>query len=174
MSNTSDFILNKEDHTLGNLLSEHLKLHPNVYMAGYKRESARRPHLPLTRLTVSLQSPTPTSRTCSSDSRPTAARRRARCSARCVRSSSTSSSRFTRNSLANGSCAASPMWESRATCRPTATRSRGKTGARGDWRYGYQDIELACFRAISQDETAGRKGGWLHEILSLPNLTCLI
>ncbi|RCI08183.1 hypothetical protein L249_6245 [Ophiocordyceps polyrhachis-furcata BCC 54312] len=37
MSNTSDFILNKEDHTLGNLLSEHLKLHPNVYMAGYKR-----------------------------------------------------------------------------------------------------------------------------------------
>lgn len=36
MSNTSDFILNKEDHTLGNLLSEHLKLHPNVYMAGYK------------------------------------------------------------------------------------------------------------------------------------------
>lgn len=39
MSNTSDFILNKEDHTLGNLLSEHLKLHPNVYMAGYKRKS---------------------------------------------------------------------------------------------------------------------------------------
>lgn len=37
MSNTSDFTLNKEDHTLGNLLSEHLKLHPNVYMAGYKR-----------------------------------------------------------------------------------------------------------------------------------------
>lgn len=38
MSNTSDFILKKEDHTLGNLLSEHLKLHPNVYMAGYKRK----------------------------------------------------------------------------------------------------------------------------------------
>lgn len=57
MSNTSDFILNKEDHTLGNLLSEHLKLHPNVYMAGYKRESARRPHLPLTRLTVSSSRP---------------------------------------------------------------------------------------------------------------------
>ncbi|KID84274.1 DNA-directed RNA polymerase II subunit RPB11 [Metarhizium guizhouense ARSEF 977] len=36
MSNTSDFILNKEDHTLGNLLSEHIKAHPNVYMAGYK------------------------------------------------------------------------------------------------------------------------------------------
>lgn len=38
MSNTSDFILKKEDHTLGNLLSEHLKAHPNVYMAGYKRK----------------------------------------------------------------------------------------------------------------------------------------
>lgn len=37
MSNTSDFVLRKEDHTLGNLLSEHLKMHPNVYMAGYKR-----------------------------------------------------------------------------------------------------------------------------------------
>lgn len=36
MSNTSDFILKKEDHTLGNLLSEHIKAHPNVYMAGYK------------------------------------------------------------------------------------------------------------------------------------------
>ncbi|KAI6782476.1 DNA-directed RNA polymerase II subunit RPB11 [Emericellopsis cladophorae] len=36
MSNTSDFILKKEDHTLGNLLSEHLKAHPHVYMAGYK------------------------------------------------------------------------------------------------------------------------------------------
>lgn len=38
MSNTSDFILKKEDHTLGNLLAEHLKAHPNVYMAGYKGE----------------------------------------------------------------------------------------------------------------------------------------
>lgn len=36
MSNTSDFVLKKEDHTLGNLLSEHLKMHPNVLMAGYK------------------------------------------------------------------------------------------------------------------------------------------
>ncbi|KAH7032998.1 DNA-directed RNA polymerase [Microdochium trichocladiopsis] len=36
MSNTSDFILLKEDHTLGNLLSEHLKMHRNVMMAGYK------------------------------------------------------------------------------------------------------------------------------------------
>jgi len=38
MSNTSDFILKKEDHTLGNLLSEHLKAHPHVYMAGYKSQ----------------------------------------------------------------------------------------------------------------------------------------
>lgn len=36
MSNTSDFTLNKEDHTLGNLLSEHLKKHQHVLMAGYK------------------------------------------------------------------------------------------------------------------------------------------
>ena len=41
MSNTSDFILMKEDHTLGNLLAEHLKAHPNVYMAGYKSMSCR-------------------------------------------------------------------------------------------------------------------------------------
>lgn len=38
MSNTSDFVLKKEDHTLGNLLAEHLQAHPNVYMAGYKSE----------------------------------------------------------------------------------------------------------------------------------------
>ena len=38
MSNTSDFVLKKEDHTLGNLLSDHLKAHPNVYMAAYKSE----------------------------------------------------------------------------------------------------------------------------------------
>ena len=36
MSNTSDFILMKEDHTLGNLISEHLKQSPHVIMAGYK------------------------------------------------------------------------------------------------------------------------------------------
>ncbi|KAH9901946.1 DNA-directed RNA polymerase [Xylariomycetidae sp. FL2044] len=36
MSNTSDFVLLKEDHTIGNLLSEHLKQHPHVMMAGYK------------------------------------------------------------------------------------------------------------------------------------------
>ncbi|KAI1342115.1 DNA-directed RNA polymerase [Xylariaceae sp. FL0016] len=35
-SNTSDFILLKEDHTLGNLLAEHLKQAPHVLMAGYK------------------------------------------------------------------------------------------------------------------------------------------
>lgn len=39
MSNCSDFTLKKEDHTLGNLVSEHLKKHPNVLMAGYKSES---------------------------------------------------------------------------------------------------------------------------------------
>ncbi|KAK1656582.1 DNA-directed RNA polymerase, partial [Colletotrichum godetiae] len=36
MSNTSDFVIKKEDHTLGNLLSEHLKMHKHVLMAGYK------------------------------------------------------------------------------------------------------------------------------------------
>lgn len=36
MSNTSDFLIKKEDHTIGNLLSEHLKMHPKVAMAGYK------------------------------------------------------------------------------------------------------------------------------------------
>lgn len=40
MSNCSDFTLKKEDHTLGNLVSEHLKKHPNVLMAGYKSESS--------------------------------------------------------------------------------------------------------------------------------------
>lgn len=44
MSNTSDFLLKKEDHTLGNLLSEHLKMHPNVLMAGYKRTSPLPPY----------------------------------------------------------------------------------------------------------------------------------
>ncbi|KAH8652418.1 DNA-directed RNA polymerase [Xylariales sp. PMI_506] len=36
MSNTSDFILLKEDHTLGNLLAEYLKQSPHVLMCGYK------------------------------------------------------------------------------------------------------------------------------------------
>lgn len=44
MSNTSDFVLLKEDHTLGNLLSEHLKMHRNVMMAGYKGMSKPNNH----------------------------------------------------------------------------------------------------------------------------------
>ncbi len=36
MSNTSDFVILKEDNTIGNLLAEHFKQHPNVMMAGYK------------------------------------------------------------------------------------------------------------------------------------------
>ena len=40
MSNTSDFILLKEDHTLGNLLAEFLKQQPQVLMAGYKSKTA--------------------------------------------------------------------------------------------------------------------------------------
>lgn len=40
MSNTSDFILLKEDATLGNLMAEHLKAAPHVMMAGYKSNLA--------------------------------------------------------------------------------------------------------------------------------------
>ena len=36
MSNTSDFTINKEDHTLGNLLSEALKQAPHVLFTAYK------------------------------------------------------------------------------------------------------------------------------------------
>lgn len=57
MSNTSDFLLKKEDHTLGNLLSEHLKMHPNVLMAGYKRKSP----LPLPLLLQAVTNGTPSS-----------------------------------------------------------------------------------------------------------------
>ena len=39
MSNCSDFTMKKEDHTLGNLITEHLKQHPKVLMAAYKSES---------------------------------------------------------------------------------------------------------------------------------------
>ena len=39
MSNTSDFIIKKEDHTVGNLLTEHLKMHRNVMLAGYKSKT---------------------------------------------------------------------------------------------------------------------------------------
>src|SRR5699024_4045088 len=95
MSNTSDFILNKEDHTRGNLLSEHLKLHPNVYTAGDKRAlplPCRRASFSYLVLTADLrrpQSATPTYHSCSSGCRPTAPRRRARSFAPCARSSST-------------------------------------------------------------------------------------
>lgn len=51
MSNCSDFLIKKEDHTIGNLLAEHLKQHPKVMMAGYKgkqkRLSVSPPTLPL-------------------------------------------------------------------------------------------------------------------------------
>ncbi|KAH6840904.1 DNA-directed RNA polymerase [Chaetomium sp. MPI-CAGE-AT-0009] len=36
MSNCSDFLMLKEDHTLGNLLSVYLKMAPHVMMAAYK------------------------------------------------------------------------------------------------------------------------------------------
>jgi DNA-directed RNA polymerase II subunit RPB11 len=36
MSNCSDFLLLKEDHTLGNLLSAYLRMAPHVMLAGYK------------------------------------------------------------------------------------------------------------------------------------------
>lgn len=46
MSNCSDFLLKKEDHTIGNLVSEHLKQHPHVLMAGYKSTPAPAPPIP--------------------------------------------------------------------------------------------------------------------------------
>lgn len=45
MSNCSDFLIKKEDHTIGNLVSEHLKHHPHVMMAGYKSKIIK-PFLP--------------------------------------------------------------------------------------------------------------------------------
>lgn len=41
MSNCSDFLIKKEDHTIGNLVAEHLKHHPHVMMAGYKGEKIK-------------------------------------------------------------------------------------------------------------------------------------
>ena len=41
MSNTSDFTINKEDHTLGNLLSEALKQAPHVLFAAYKSKEIK-------------------------------------------------------------------------------------------------------------------------------------
>jgi DNA-directed RNA polymerase II subunit RPB11 len=58
MSNCSDFLLLKEDHTLGNLLSAYLKMAPHVLMAGYKSASLPRclSH-PLTLFATRLTSP---------------------------------------------------------------------------------------------------------------------
>ena len=36
MSHTVDFLIKKEDHTLGNLITEHLKQAPHVLFAAYK------------------------------------------------------------------------------------------------------------------------------------------
>lgn len=46
MPNTSDFIILKEDHTIGNIIAEHLKKHKNVKMAGYKSTSLSLSRLP--------------------------------------------------------------------------------------------------------------------------------
>lgn len=84
MSNCSDFLIKKEDHTIGNLLAEHLKQHPKVMMAGYKGKEMVGP---LASLTYNLpllpmiqadargasQSPTLTCLSSSSASRLTAA-----------------------------------------------------------------------------------------------------
>ena len=40
MSNTVDFLIKKEDHTLGNLIAEHLKQAPHVLFAAYKGTTA--------------------------------------------------------------------------------------------------------------------------------------
>jgi DNA-directed RNA polymerase II subunit RPB11 len=57
MSNTSDFVLKKEDHTLGHLLAEHLKAHPNVWMAGYKIAHPNVPELFIRVQTDGVMSP---------------------------------------------------------------------------------------------------------------------
>jgi len=41
--NTSVFIFNKEDHTLGNLLATQLNRHPEVIYAGYRMDHPLRP-----------------------------------------------------------------------------------------------------------------------------------
>ncbi|KEZ39685.1 hypothetical protein SAPIO_CDS9631 [Scedosporium apiospermum] len=43
--NCSDFVIKKEDHTIGNLVSEQLKKHRNVLMAGYKVSHPNVPEL---------------------------------------------------------------------------------------------------------------------------------
>lgn len=55
MSNCSDFILLKEDHTLGNLLSAYLKMAPHVMMAAYKSKPG--PCLPISPKTLFASSP---------------------------------------------------------------------------------------------------------------------
>lgn len=47
MSNCSDFLIKKEDHTIGNLLAEHLKMNQHVMMAGYKSKPSSHLHLAL-------------------------------------------------------------------------------------------------------------------------------
>lgn len=49
MSNCSDFLVKKEDHTIDNLLAEHLKMHQHVMMAGYKSKNLLQPPLPFSR-----------------------------------------------------------------------------------------------------------------------------
>jgi DNA-directed RNA polymerase II subunit RPB11 len=47
MANCSDFLLLKEDHTLGNLLSAYLRMAPHVMFAAYKSMySSSLPHPP--------------------------------------------------------------------------------------------------------------------------------
>lgn len=43
MSNTSDFIILKEDHTLGNVITEFLRSMPHVMMAAYKSKQTVNP-----------------------------------------------------------------------------------------------------------------------------------
>jgi hypothetical protein len=59
MPNCSDFVIKKEDHTIGNLVSEHLKKHENVLMAGYKGKFCRHPCSPFADMRNSLASRSP-------------------------------------------------------------------------------------------------------------------
>lgn len=141
MSNTSDFVLKKEDHTLGNLLSEHLKLHPNVLMAGYKRMFFV--PIPISFLFVDqvqftqfrtadrlLQWAIPTSPSFSSVSKQMAQCPPATSSHLCARSSSISSRCCTKNSRENGNCGVLPTLASRATCNPMGCKIKRKRANR--------------------------------------------
>lgn len=116
MSNTSDFVLKKEDHTIGNLLSEHLKLHPNVLMAGYKRMYHKNICAYRYNSTNQQKLATPTSPSSLSAYKQTVQCLRATSSHPSARSSSTSSRCCTRSLPENGSCGVSPTLASRATC----------------------------------------------------------